>query len=198
MWYFHWWFLLKKRTYLIKWFVQIYLEKTGKCCKCQYFPDFFIHVLNGNHRKKLECSINQAGSAGSVKSNGAIDMFSNLLERYDLKYVYYNHDGDTEWYKKEVAEKLYGDFTPQKLECVKYVQKRFGTRLRKLRNEKKYEVIVWWEKNFTKTKVNRQDNKQNAKFLWCDNLPKPGTISCNEKTYWNSVLALLRYRKLWS
>ena len=76
-----------------------------------------------------------------MKSNGAIDMFLNLSERYDLRYVYFNRDGDTEWYKKEVAEKLYGDFTPQKLECVKYVQKRLRTRLRKLRNEKKYEVL---------------------------------------------------------
>ena len=88
-----------------------------------------------------------------MKSNGAIDMFSNLSERYDLRYVYFNRDGDTEWYKKEVAEKLYGDFTPQKLECVKYVQKRLRTRLRKLRNEKKYEVLSGGKKTLRKRRL---------------------------------------------
>ena len=88
-----------------------------------------------------------------MKSNGAIDMFSNLSERYDLRYVYFNRDGDTEWYKKEVAEKLYGNFTPQKLECVKYVQKRLRTRLRKLRNEKKYEVLSGGKKTLRKRRL---------------------------------------------
>ena len=46
-----------------------------------------------------------------------------------------------ESYKKVVDAKLWGDFTPQKLECIGHVQRRLGTRLRKLRNEKKYKIL---------------------------------------------------------
>ena len=87
------------------------------------------------------CSKNHSGSAGSMESKGAINIFSKLIEKYNLRYVHYIGDGDTESYKKVVGAKLYGDFTPQKLECVGHVQKRLGARLRKLRNEKKHEIL---------------------------------------------------------
>ena len=70
-----------------------------------------------------------------------IYIFSKSIEKYNLRYVHYIGDGDTKSYKKVVGAKLYGDFTPQKLECVGHLQKRLGTRLRKIRNEKKHEIL---------------------------------------------------------
>ena len=85
--------------------------------------------------------INHNGFAGSMESKGAINIFSNLIEKYNLRYVHYIVDGDTKSYKKVVYAKFYGDFTSQKLECVGHVQKRLGTRFRKLGNENKHEIL---------------------------------------------------------
>ena len=87
------------------------------------------------------CSKNHIGSAGSMESKGAINIFTNSLQKYNLRYAHYIGDGDTESYKRVTDTKPYGDFIPQKLECVGHVQKRLGTRLRKLRNEKKLEKL---------------------------------------------------------
>ena len=88
------------------------------------------------------CIKNHTGSAVSMESKGAINIFSNSVEKYNLKYVHYVGDVGTESFKEVVDAKLYGDFTPQKLECVGHVEKRLGTRLRKLRNENKYEILA--------------------------------------------------------
>ena len=96
------------------------------------------------------CSKYHSGSAGSMESKGAINIFSKSIEKYNLRYVHYIGDGDTESCKKVVGAKLYGDFTPQKPECVGHVQKRLGTRSRKLRNEKKHEMLFDGEKKFKK------------------------------------------------
>ena len=37
-----------------------------------------------------------------VWSKDAINIFSNSIEKYTLRYVHYIHDGDTESYKKVV------------------------------------------------------------------------------------------------
>ena len=94
------------------------------------------------------------GSAGSMESKGAINIFTNSLQKYNLRYAHYIGDGDTESYKKVTDTKPYGDFIPQKLECVRHVQKILGTRLRKLRNEKKHEKLSDGKKNVRKGKVN--------------------------------------------
>lgn len=46
-----------------------------------------------------------------MELKGAMNMLS--LKRYDLRYVHYIGDGDTEPYKKVVDAKLYSDFTRQ-------------------------------------------------------------------------------------
>ena len=58
--------------------------------------------------------------------------------------------------KKVVDAKRYDDFTPQKLKHVGPVQKRLGTRLRKLRNKRSIKHCL---KKFRKGKVDKQDNK---------------------------------------
>ena len=131
--------------------LQVYPEKTKKVLDVQVFSKFCHSCSKWESQKgtpKHEkwkvthtCSKNHGGSAGSVESKGAINIFSKSIEKYNLRYVHYIGDGDTESYKKVVGAKLYGDFTPLKLKCVGHVQKRLGTRLRKLRHEKTHEIL---------------------------------------------------------
>ena len=59
----------------------------------------------------------------------------------DIPIIYIG-GGDTESFKKVADSKPYGhDLKPIKLECVEHVQKRLGTRLRKLRNDMKDKVL---------------------------------------------------------
>ena len=41
-----------------------------------------------------------------MESKGAINIFSNSIEKYNLWYVHYIGDGDIESYKKVVDSKL--------------------------------------------------------------------------------------------
>ena len=73
-----------------------------------------------------------------MESAGALSFFNESIEKYNTRYSHYIGDGDTESYKRVVDSKPYGDeLVPIKLECVGHVQKRLGTRLRKLRNDLK-------------------------------------------------------------
>ena len=62
---------------------------------CKYFPGFAIHVPNGNHRKEHQSrkngkwlkpgAKNHNGSTGSMVAKGAINIFSNSIEKYNFK-----------------------------------------------------------------------------------------------------------------
>ena len=123
----------------------------------KYFPGFVFHVPNGNHRKEHQSIKMESDSYLQQISQWICRIkFSKSIEKYNLRYVHYIGDGETASYKKIVDAKLYGDFTPQKLECVGHVQKTLGIRLRKLRNEKKHEIL---SDKFRKRKINRQVNE---------------------------------------
>ena len=88
------------------------------------------------------CKINHYQSSGAMESAGAVSIFSSSIEKYNMRYSHYIGDGDTESFKKVVDSKPYGDdLTPKKLECVGHVQKRLGTRLRKLRIDMKGKLL---------------------------------------------------------
>ena len=73
-----------------------------------------------------------------MESDGALSFFSQSIEKYNVRYLSYIGDGDTESYKKVVDSKPYGDDpVPIKIECVGHVQKRLGTRLRRIRADYK-------------------------------------------------------------
>ncbi|XP_065667971.1 uncharacterized protein LOC136088216 [Hydra vulgaris] len=63
-------------------------------------------------------------------------------EKYNLRYANYIGDGDTESLKKVLEPKLYEEnLLPLKLECLVYVQKRLGSRLRQLRTDMKQKPL---------------------------------------------------------
>jgi hypothetical protein len=79
------------------------------------------------------CPLNHEGSAQSMEAAGAVVLFQRSERLYDLRYKYFIGDGDSKGYAKVVAAQPYGPtFNILKKECVGHVQKRMGTRLRKL------------------------------------------------------------------
>ena len=59
-------------------------------------------------------------------------IFSRSLEKRGVKYTNYLGDGDTKGLMKVVEARPYGDTEIEKLECIGHIQKRMGTRLRRI------------------------------------------------------------------
>lgn len=83
------------------------------------------------------CQANHQGSSGSMEPEGAIRMFQRSEKLRDLRYVEYLGDGDTASFRKVKTSKPYGDDEIVKLECIGHLQKRVGSRMRKLKVEYK-------------------------------------------------------------
>lgn len=83
------------------------------------------------------CDINHEGSAGKMEPDGIKQLFRRSVEKYGVKYSTYIGDGDTKTYKELLNAQPYPEFTVAKKECVGHVQKRFGTRLRRLVQQNK-------------------------------------------------------------
>lgn len=96
-----------------------------KYCRC---PGRLVNV----HGQK--CSANYAGVSGGMEAKGIVDMFETSVATHNIRYKYFLGDGDSSAYPKVVQKKPYGDdFKVEKKECVGHVQKRMGSRLRKLK-----------------------------------------------------------------
>ena len=72
-----------------------------------------------------------------MEPEGAKRIFGRSISKQSLRYVNYLGDGDLTSFKTVVNSRLYGDMKIQKLECVGHIQKRLGSRLRKLRTQTK-------------------------------------------------------------
>ncbi|GFT74889.1 uncharacterized protein TNCV_4528641, partial [Trichonephila clavipes] len=86
-----------------------------------------MYCNRGRNRK------NYSGSAGKMEVDGMLRIFNRSVKLHNLKYSNYIGDSDTKTFNALSENKPYGDdYLIQKIECVGYVQKRMGTRLRKL------------------------------------------------------------------
>lgn len=84
-----------------------------------------------------ECFANHSGSAGKMEVDAVKEMFSWSEETFGVKYMNYIGDGDSKTYKAILELNPYDeDFPVVKSECVDYVEKRMGTRLRNLKKKK--------------------------------------------------------------
>lgn len=72
--------------------------------------------------------------------------FSRSKEIYKVKYGNYIGDGDSKTFKAILDLNPYSDFKVMKNECVGYVEKRMGTRLRNLKKKRK----TWRKKQIDK------------------------------------------------
>ncbi|KAL1512702.1 hypothetical protein ABEB36_002249 [Hypothenemus hampei] len=83
------------------------------------------------------CSINHKGSAGKMKVDAVKEMFTRSVVKHGVKYARYIGDGDSKTFKGILDVNPYGgDLLVEKKECVGHVQKRMGSRLRKVKKEK--------------------------------------------------------------
>lgn len=107
----------------------------SKYCKgCQMWEKYKGTAEYQQWILEHQCHINHEGSSGAMEGAGAVEIFKRSVKKYNLIYNEYLGDGDTSSFKQVVDANVYKDFniTPQKLECIGHIQKRVGTRLRKL------------------------------------------------------------------
>ena len=82
--------------------------------------------------KKMQHLPTHIGSAGSMEAEGVVRCFQKSVETRQLRYETYIGDGDSKAYSSVVSIYPYPGFTVQKGECIGHIQKRVGSRLRRL------------------------------------------------------------------
>ncbi|GFU74679.1 uncharacterized protein TNCV_2457461 [Trichonephila clavipes] len=92
-----------------------------------------------NVKREHVCS-NYKGSSGNMEAVGAFRIFERSLIKRDLQYTEYYGDGDSKGFLQ--VKDIYGENSVTKLECIGHIQKRVGSRLRKLKKEHQR---TWWE-----------------------------------------------------
>ncbi|GFY15345.1 patj homolog [Trichonephila clavipes] len=121
-------------------------DKTGKCIDAEVMSSFCKGYDSWKRRKGSpaykkwknlhvkECFKNHNGSAGMMETVGMIRIFQRSLSYRSVRYTSYIGGGDSKTFSSITASNPYGeDITVSKIECVGHVQKRMGTRLRKLK-----------------------------------------------------------------
>lgn len=81
-------------------------------------------------RHKPHCVKNHSGSSGKMEVDGMKKIFERSISGRNAKYVKYIGDGDTKTFPELQSVAPYA---VEKVECVGHIQKRMGTRLRKLK-----------------------------------------------------------------
>ena len=110
------------------------LTKSKICKSCEYWANKVNEEGYVKWKESHVCTMTHSGSSGSMEADGAVEMFSRSVQNHKLRYTRYIGDGDTNSLKKVHDSNPYGtSCSIEKLECVGHVQKRMGTRLRKLK-----------------------------------------------------------------
>lgn len=81
------------------------------------------------------CTKNHSGSASKMEVDGMLRIFSRSEESQGIRYKHYIGDGDTKTFSQIASLNPYKDLQIEKIECVGHIQKRMGTRLRKLKSQ---------------------------------------------------------------
>lgn len=80
-----------------------------------------------------DCKTNHSGSSGSMEVIGMKRIFLRSEVTRSVKYQKYLGDGDTKTFLELTKAEPYKELKIEKLECIGHVQKRMGSRLRKLK-----------------------------------------------------------------
>ena len=111
---------------------------SDKCKGCQKWNKKTNDPKYEEWKANHQCKINHAGSANGMEAAGAVRIFNRSSATRGLQYTDMLGDGDSSTYNSVVESKPYGeDCIPKKLECIGHIQKRVGSRLRKLKTTKK-------------------------------------------------------------
>ena len=86
-----------------------------------------------------DCKINHQQSSGAMEAAGASEIFCTSIAKHRRIYKDYIGDGDTSSFKEVVNAKPYIEYgiIPNKLECIRHIQKRLGNHPRLLRKQHK-------------------------------------------------------------
>ncbi|GFT73835.1 uncharacterized protein TNCV_1353151 [Trichonephila clavipes] len=116
-----------------------------KLCAVLNLPPFLSKLAFRQQEKKLlgaaisigEKIMNDAakGSSSSMEPAGAYRIFERSEDHRMLRYTDYYGDGDSKAF--DAVKDIYGKDSVTKLECIGHIQKRVGTRLRKLKSRNK-------------------------------------------------------------
>ena len=88
------------------------------------------------------CNANYSGSSGGMEVAGVTKIFECSQTCDKVSYINYLGDGDSKSFKHVQELKPYGNEVEiQKLECAGHVQKRMGTRLRRLKTSYKKQKL---------------------------------------------------------
>jgi hypothetical protein len=101
----------------------------SKHCKCP-------QKLKNKH--EANCTANYVGTSGGMEVAGVVEIFQRSIEKHGVKYVEYLGDGDSKGYLSVCQAMPYGpEIKISKIECINHVQKRMGSRLKKLKAKTK-------------------------------------------------------------
>lgn len=112
---------------------------TGKVVDVAIFSKFCKCLNKQNHSPN--CTANYKGSSGGMEVDGAVQIFQRSLDK-NIRYTRYLGDGDSKGFSAVEGLGIYGDQAITKLECVGHVQKRMGSRLRRLKQKSKGQKLV--------------------------------------------------------
>ena len=113
------------------------LQKCKYCEKSKHSNFEQYEYLMAQH----DCQINHIGSSGKMESDAVVECFQESIHFNKLRYVVYIGDGDTKSHAEVRKSVPYPGLIVGKGECIGHVQKRVGSRLRKLKATHKYCVI---------------------------------------------------------
>ncbi|GFY14981.1 uncharacterized protein TNCV_235311 [Trichonephila clavipes] len=106
---------------------------TGKILDLEVMTQY-CKICELNVKREHVCS-NYKGSSGNMEADGAFRIFERSLIKRDLQYTEYYGDGDSKGFLQ--VKDIYGENSVTKLECIGHVQKREGSRLKKLKKNTK-------------------------------------------------------------
>ncbi|GFW49785.1 uncharacterized protein TNCV_358881 [Trichonephila clavipes] len=126
------------------------MEVMSSYCKgCDSYkgPKFGLKCSAFLAKHQIFCRKNHNGSAGGMEVCGMQKIFFRSEQKHGLKYQRYVGDGYSKTFSSIAEKKPYEDSVPiEKIECVGHVQKRMGSRLRKLK-------ALWGEKKLSDGKT---------------------------------------------
>ena len=136
----------KKRGFsFLNGFVTIISLLTGNCLsydamakKCKACESWESKKDTAEYHRFLEtheCSINHLGSAGLMEPADVVRCLKSSVETLKLRYENFIGDGDSKAFLEVVKADPYDGFPVKKGECIGHIQKRVGSRLRKLKKE---------------------------------------------------------------
>ena len=105
----------------------------SKQCKgCQLWSKMKNDERYNDWKLNHDCQANHNKSSGAMEGAGAVEIFKRSIMKNKLRYVSYIGDGDTSSYAEVIASNPYENVQVEKLECIGHVNKRMGTRCRRL------------------------------------------------------------------